>query len=207
MNENILYRLLEHPFLYKISQFILGPGAEKKLQQQIGQLIGQCPPGNRVLDVGCGPSSWLFSTNIKPVGLDISWNYAAAFSSGGRQCVVGSATHLPFPDEYFDSVWCIGLLHHLSDGQARQTITEMHRVCRPGGYIIIQDAVLPENVRRRLIAALIRRLDRGRNMRNQEQIAALLPDGGKWHIRRYTYTLNGLEMLECSIQKHIDGSQ
>jgi len=189
--------LLSIPWCYRASQAILAPGADRMLTDALKKRQRELPSPGLLLDVGCGPASWLWKIGWTPIGLDVSFEYVRAFRLSGQDAVAGSACELPFMSGIFDSVWSIGLLHHLHDDLARQTIMEMLRVCKPDGHVVILDAVLPENSLRRPLAALIRRLDRGRNMRTREQFAALLPGDKNWHIRRYTYSLNGLEMLEC----------
>src|SRR5262245_39518369 len=105
-------------------QALLAPGAEKSITRKIVELSKQMPAGRLVLDVGCGPASWLWGAKLHPVGLDLSFKYTAAFSRAGDLAVTGSAADLPFPDRCFDSVWCIGLLHHLPDSLAQQAVGE-----------------------------------------------------------------------------------
>lgn len=95
-------------------------------------------------------------------------------------------------------MWSVGLIHHVSDDIARQVIGEALRVCRPGGYAVIMDAVLPEAAWTRPMAFALRRLDRGRFMRSQEQLEDLLPERQTWTTRRVTYSINGLELLACT---------
>jgi len=150
-----------------------------------------------MLDVGCGPSSWLWKIDARPIGVDISFPYSQAYHQTDGTAVTGSATELPFTGNIFDSVWTIGVLHHLPDPEARQMILEMHRVCKPGGYIAVFDAVLPCSPWRRPLAYLVRKLDRGKFMRIQSELEALLPARFSWSVSRFTYAINGLEMLLC----------
>lgn len=202
MSENIFFRLLEHTLVYQAVQVILAPGGEKYLRKQIKQLINLYPTKYDLLDVGCGPASWLWHEGINPTGLDFSFSYACSFITHGGKMAVGSAERLPFASSTFAGVWSIGLLHHLDDKIAAQAITEMIRVCRPDRYIIIMDAVLPQKTWKRPLASLIRRMDRGQFMRHQSDLNALLPDMSNWSTRRYTYAATGLEMLECIYHKN-----
>ena len=93
----------------------------------------------------------------------------------------------------FASVWSFGLLHHLDDGQARQALSELLRVLRPGGTCVIFDGILPERPQRRRLAWLIRRLDRGDFHRREAEFRALLPRSAGWQVERLTYTWSGLE--------------
>jgi ubiquinone/menaquinone biosynthesis C-methylase UbiE len=49
---------------------------------------------------------------------------------------------MPFEDASFDIVSCRYAFHHFAD--AKPVISEMVRVCKPGGHIIIVDIIIPE---------------------------------------------------------------
>lgn len=201
MAEKNFYRLLEQPLVYRLSQLLLAPGAEKKLIERLRLLKNGLNSVGPILDVGCGPASWLSRVDIHPVGLDISYQYSVAYHRTGSPAITGSATGLPFAAGTFGSVWSIGVLHHLPDEAAKEAIREMLRVCRQGGRVIIMDAVLPKSSWTRPVAAIIRRLDRGTFMRSQDELQELLPASQRWTIKIYTYALTGLEMLECVFLK------
>jgi len=194
--EPFYYRILENPQLYRLCQQILGLGGEKDLRAEIHRNLTRLPSAERILDVGCGPSSWLWTENLHPVGLDISVSYSRAYKDHGEYAVTGSAPALPFLDASFDAVWSIGLLHHLPDILAQEAVVEMLRVTSPAGYCLIFDAVLPEPAWKRPIAHLIRKLDRGNFMRRQETLESLLP-GDLWTVRRFSYSWWGLEGVFC----------
>ena len=121
----------------------------------------ELPPAEQVLDIGCGPVSFLWKTGLQPIGLDISHAYTLTFNRQGKAAITASSTDLPFADRIFDGVWSIGLLHHLSDDMACKTVEEMLRVCRRGGYVAIIDAVMPKSAWANPLAYLLRRTDRG----------------------------------------------
>ena len=195
MNENAIYRILEQPWLYRLQRLILAPGADKTLTRRFGELLARLPENPLILDVGCGPSSRLWPLGVHPVGLDYSLSYARAYAARGEPAVVGSSDALPFPAAEFDAVWCIGVFHHVPDDLVRGAVREMWRVCRPGGLVVVFDAVLPEPAWRRPIAYAQRRLDRGQFMRREAQLRALLAAGQEFEIERLTYAYNGLEAL------------
>src|SRR5690349_25170635 len=63
--------------------------------------------GKRVLEVGCGTG--LILSRLAPeaafaCGLDLSPNMLSGARGRGLDVVLGSATHLPFPDASFDLV-------------------------------------------------------------------------------------------------------
>ncbi len=195
MLKALLYGILERPWCYRLSQVIFAPGAEYLLGQRLRQATQVLPLSGRILDIGCGPSSWLWKLGAKPVGLDICPQYSVAYHKTGEPAMTGSALALPLSDNSFDGVWSIGVLHHLSENAARLAVQEMMRACRPGGYVAVLDAAMPVSPWRRPQAYLVRRLDRGTFMRSQLAFEGLLPDRGRWSISRFTYAVNGLEMV------------
>lgn len=193
----MLHRLLAHPLGYHLSQTIFAPGADFFLPRLLREIVLNYPATGPVLDVGCGPASWLRKVGGHPVGLDISRPYSLAYRQAGGTAVTGSATDLPFADASFTAVWSIGVFHHLPDPLVKTAIAEMIRVCSPNGRVLILDAVLPHSPWRRPLATFVRRLDRGREMRSQEHLESLLPHRPDWIVSRRTYTINGLEMAVC----------
>lgn len=204
MHEKSYYRPLSIPAIYSLIQSIFGPRAKKDLYAKINQILGRLPSGRNILDVGCGPSSWLWQQDRHPIGLDFNFLYTKAFRAEGCECVTGSAETLPFLSSAFDSVWSFGLLHHLPDRIAKKAIKEIYRVTCPGGYCAIFDAVLPEPAWRRPLPQLIRKIDRGRYMRTQKEIESLLTRPMDWDCERFSYSLYRLEGIFCILHKKAD---
>jgi ubiquinone/menaquinone biosynthesis C-methylase UbiE len=196
-----LYSILDRPWVYGFAQKLLAPGAEYAVTRHIGEMLSALPPGDPLLDLGCGPKSWLTQLGLSPVGLDLNPSYMKSYRYLGGSGVVATAAKVPFRGGSFAGVWSIGLLHHLPEHTARAALFEAIRVCRPGGYVAVLDAVTPHSVRKRPLAAFIRRRDRGAFMRNEESVRSLLPNCGKWESTRFTYSATGLEMLACVLRK------
>jgi|HubBroStandDraft_1064217.scaffolds.fasta_scaffold06035_2 SAM-dependent methyltransferase len=100
--------------------------------------------GQRVLDVACGTGllTEAAARAVSPagdvVGLDINPEMlavAAVGRSGSIRWTEGDAQSMPFADEYFDRVLCQLGLQYFADQSA--AVSEMHRVCRPGGRVTI----------------------------------------------------------------------
>jgi SAM-dependent methyltransferase len=85
----------------------------------------------KVLDVGCGRKPYkntYFAAAESYIGIDFA-------TPNNEPDVVGSALDLPFENQSFDTVVSTELLEHVPD--PLRALREMHRVLRPGGYIIL----------------------------------------------------------------------
>jgi arsenite methyltransferase len=105
-------------------------------------------PGERILDVGCGPGFYVTELldQVGPdgsvVGVDGSPQMIAVAQqrSGGRENVefhLADAVALPVGDEEFDAALSVQVLEYVAD--ATTALTEMHRVVRPGGRVVVWD--------------------------------------------------------------------
>jgi SAM-dependent methyltransferase len=105
-------------------------------------------PGERVLDVGCGPGFYCLelSEEVGPsgsvVGVDSSppMLELARERCAGRDNVElreGEATELPVDSSSFDGVVCVQVLEYVADVQAG--LAELHRTLRPGGRAVVWD--------------------------------------------------------------------
>jgi len=95
-------------------------------------------PARRILDIGCGTgeSSRHLSRWGDVTAFDIS-SCALSFCkrSEFHSAVQGDAMRLPFADGTFDLVCGLDMIEHLTDDRA--ALAEIHRVCRPGGQVLI----------------------------------------------------------------------
>ena len=98
-------------------------------------------PGDRVLDIGCAKGYLVkdlldVCPGLEVYGIDIS-SYAIANCHPGvtNKLVLGSVEHLPFPDEFFQAVLCINVIHNLHRDACLAAIREIERVAPGRGYI------------------------------------------------------------------------
>ena len=105
-------------------------------------------PGERILDVGCGPGFYVAELleQVGPegsvVGVDGSPQMLAVASGRceGHENVAfheADATALPREDASFDAALCVQVLEYVADPTA--ALAEMHRVLRPGGRVVVWD--------------------------------------------------------------------
>jgi len=104
-----------------------------------------------ILDYGCGPGNDVvgfieYSNPRKIVGMDIS---PLALNIGKKRlgfheskCVEFQQINendscLPFEDETFDYIHCVGVLHHMTDCDENRILREFHRILKSDGKIRI----------------------------------------------------------------------
>jgi ubiquinone/menaquinone biosynthesis C-methylase UbiE len=81
--------------------------------------------------VGAG-RCWFTRQNIADIiAIDKAPDVVAHYSREQLQIKLGSADNIPFPDAYFEGLFCCWLLEHLAEPD--RAIREFHRVLRPGG--------------------------------------------------------------------------
>ncbi len=198
-----IYKILEFPAVYRLSQMLLAPGRLRLIRNTMIQLLNRFPAGDSVLDIACGPRSILEQVGIHPVGVDIIESYIDQYNANGGRGHVMSADNLEFENESFTSVWSIGLIHHLSDEISDRAIKEMVRVCVNGGTVFILDAVMPRYPLSKPWAWLIRKCDRGQFVRHESEWKTIVLESfpGNWIFERRTITYTGLEAIIGVLRK------
>ena len=97
-------------------------------------------PGQRLLDVGCGPGA-LTAELVRRAGVDAvsAVEPSASFAAAVRERLPGvdvrrsAAEQLPFPDHTFDAAAAQLVVHFMTDPVLG--LREMGRVTRPGGMV------------------------------------------------------------------------
>jgi len=110
-----------------------------QLAPQLADLAGVAP-GQRVLDVGCGPGA-LSAELVRRLGPNrvTAVDPSEPFVAAARERLPGvtveraSAERLPFPDDAFDAALAQLVVHFMSDPVAG--LAEMGRVTRRGGVV------------------------------------------------------------------------
>lgn len=109
--------------------------------------------GSVVVDVGCGPAidtvplARVVGPTGKILGIDhdprmVELANAEAMKEGVATIArhaVGDATALDIPSASADACFCERMLQHLAWPKAARAVTEMHRVVRPGGRLVLID--------------------------------------------------------------------
>ena len=161
------------------------PAAYEAFQNMVGKnyharLLAEhanSTPGEKVLDIGCGPGHILASlAGANYTGFDISPEYIEAaqkrFGSRGRfWCRAVGLTAIEQERGTFHLALAIGVLHHLDDEHATKLFELARLALRPDGRLVTSDGCFVPGQSRLARWALER--DRGKFVRSQEEYVRL----------------------------------
>ena len=116
----------------------------ERLWEELGFLFEDyLSPGEKVLDLGCGNGRYLEffrKKNIEYFGVDSSEKLIKIAKNKYPEVnfKVGDALKLSFPDNFFDKIYSIAVLHQVpSDSFRLQFLKEVKRVLKPKGLLIL----------------------------------------------------------------------
>lgn len=137
-----IYERFWRPVVLRL--FVGRAGPRTAEEQRIAMEMLAVEPGDRVLDVGCGPGNYTrplarAAGDGLTVGLDASEAMvaAAARRGGGENLAYlrGDACALPFDDGSFDVACSVGVIHMVTEPLL--ALAEMTRVLAPGGRLVV----------------------------------------------------------------------
>jgi ubiquinone/menaquinone biosynthesis C-methylase UbiE len=142
------------PIAWFASRFVF-PGIARRVQRK-ALVLADLRPGESVLDVGCGTGMLAIEAQqrvgaagrvcgVDPVGDNIE--RARSTATRKRLAVdfrTGVVEQLPFENDSFDAVLSTIMMHHLPDDLRSAGLSEIARVLRPGGRLVIADFIPPE---------------------------------------------------------------
>jgi SAM-dependent methyltransferase len=172
-----LLRWLKVPSLYNAFQAAVGATA---LRRRLIERYVRPRPGDKVIDIGCGPApalEWL--RDVDYVGLDINPECIAlahrTYGSRGT-FVVGDAQSVQDDSRFRDAdiVMAVGVLHHLDDQEAAYCVRFAYHALKEKGRFMSYDPCWIPN--QGAISKHIMSMDRGRNIRTEQQYRQLVTD-------------------------------
>lgn len=162
---NGIRTILSDAWAYRLLQGLLGASSVHRF---VVSEISKSIPGERVLDIGCGPGDVLeYLPEVDYIGLDMNHNYISAahkrWGKRGKFICTDLREYRALPGASFDLIFLLGILHHLDDHEVSDIIREASHLLRPGGRLITLDTCFCEGQSR--IARWLISKDRGRNTR------------------------------------------
>ena len=99
----------------------------------------------QILDCGCGTGANLgvLAEYGEARGIDREWTGVRRARAAGRRVGQANVTHLPFADARFHLVTSFDVLYCLPTVDEHAAVSEMFRVLRPGGTVIVNVAAMP----------------------------------------------------------------
>lgn len=101
----------------------------------------------KILDIGTEYESYLDSLadelkidKHNVLGLNVEGNHYKDSDVGKDRIKVYDGFNIPYPDESFDIVTCIMVLHHIKGkNNIKKLLREIVRVIKKGGYFVVKD--------------------------------------------------------------------
>ena len=130
------YRVEQQHFWWKVLRGFVRP------------LVAHATAGRqaaRILDCGCGTGANLIMLGEfgQASGFDASFRgLELAHQYGQRRVAQASIARIPFGDAAFDLVTAFDVLYSLSEVEEAAALSEIHRVLKPGGTLIVNVAAL-----------------------------------------------------------------
>jgi ubiquinone/menaquinone biosynthesis C-methylase UbiE len=118
--------------------------AEHYIDKRTALIKSLLPLGGLILDVGCGTGQLgaaIASEGYDVFGVDLSSSMVSqARQKGLAGTYAAVTTSLPFADNTFDLALTVATLHHLETKErVAQTVEEMGRVVKRGGFVVLWD--------------------------------------------------------------------
>jgi ubiquinone/menaquinone biosynthesis C-methylase UbiE len=178
----LIYQRFWRPLGGRLLMGVAGPGTRE--EHRIALAMLSIAPGDRVLDVACGPGN--FTRDFAPaagdglvVGIDASETMldvaVRETESANVAYIRGDACELPFRDGSFDAICCFAALYLIDDPM--RALDEIVRILAPGGRVALLASCNRGLLPARTANAVVRRLSGVRIFGRDELTRAMVDRG------------------------------
>jgi ubiquinone/menaquinone biosynthesis C-methylase UbiE len=145
----------------------------------------------KTLDIGCGTGEHSILFDSKQYnGIDISKKYVYnAKKRHKSNFFVMDAQNIRFPDNSFDNILILGILHHVNDEIADNILKEAKRLSKSNTKILIMEDI-PVTSKINIIGKLMHYLDTGRYIRKIGAYEKIISK--QFNIKKQFKIINGI---------------
>jgi SAM-dependent methyltransferase len=177
MLQTVLDALSENPTTWNMLRRLVENGFRGEKEVIDRELSPWRDPGQRTfLDFGCGTGEFASCfPDSAYVGVDPAVHYVryANHARSGQYSVM-DGTVLALRGASFDAALVLGVFHHLADDLVRRAVSELHRVLKPGGTLLVMEDIEPPPGSWNLAGYAMHWLDRGGFIRSDDDYRCLL---------------------------------
>jgi ubiquinone/menaquinone biosynthesis C-methylase UbiE len=114
--------------------------SDEEVEQTVHMISKHMPEGEKLLEIGCGSfkhGARLSSAGFKVIGLDFTVEQLTN-APPGSSLLCADARSIPMASSSLGGVVAVMVLHQVTEGDRPLVTTEIQRVLRPGGRLIIK---------------------------------------------------------------------
>jgi 2-polyprenyl-3-methyl-5-hydroxy-6-metoxy-1,4-benzoquinol methylase len=176
----LIKNILNQPLVFNAFKYLV---SRNNLSEQLVEEYIRPFPNAEILDIGCGTGiiRHYLPEYIHYTGIDINESYIKAaqnkFNDSSRFCYgdITALSGMNLPENNYDIILALGLIHHLDDNQAQKVFLDSIKLLKTGGVLITFDGVYEQH--QSLIAKYILSQDRGKYVRTLEGYLSLIRPG------------------------------
>ena len=172
MATNKITEILSFAGVYQLYQWLVGAGNYTKLFAN--SYIKQ-QPNEKILDIGCGPADIVkhLHMNANYTGIDLNEHYIQKARKKYPQhtFIIGESADFPVEDESFDTIFMVGVQHHLDDATLKKLTRQINEKLKKGGRFLYLEPVRTDQQGK--VEQWFMNNDRGKYIRGAEQYQSI----------------------------------